>query len=101
MDPEFHESRRPCYCGSKPREGWEQQRKCQNGDAGQHGEDTVCGFESNRGPMMKAAIVFVAITAACAVSLSAQWPKYQEPGIPRNAAGEALMDSPAPRTPDG
>src|SRR5262252_1531891 len=50
---------------------------------------------------MKAAIVFIAITTACAVSLSAQWPKYQETGIPRNAAGEVLMDSPAPRTPDG
>ena len=50
---------------------------------------------------MKAAIVVIAITVSCAVSLSAQWPKYSEPGIPRDAQGQVLMDAPAPRTPDG
>jgi hypothetical protein len=51
--------------------------------------------------MMKAAIVLIAITTACAVSLSAQWPKYAEPGVPRDAAGQALMDAPTPRAADG
>src|SRR5688572_26841376 len=53
------------------------------------------------GRRMRIAIVVIAITTACAVSLSAQWPKHAEPGVPRDAKGEVLMDGPAPRTPDG
>jgi hypothetical protein len=34
-------------------------------------------------------------------SLSAQWPKYPTPGVPRNASGEPILDAPTPRTPDG
>jgi hypothetical protein len=37
---------------------------------------------------------------ACAGSLWAQWPKYQEPG-PRDAQGRVVLDGQAPRTPDG
>jgi hypothetical protein len=49
---------------------------------------------------MKRATAFIAITLICSISLSAQWPKYSEPGVPRDAQGRALMDGPAPRTPD-
>jgi hypothetical protein len=34
-------------------------------------------------------------------SLSAQWPPYRTPGIPRTASGEADLAAPAPRTADG
>jgi len=34
-------------------------------------------------------------------SLWAQWPKYKEPGVPRDAQGLVLMDADTPRTPDG
>src|SRR4030095_14349833 len=49
---------------------------------------------------MKRATAFIAITLVCSISLAAQWPKYSEPGVPRDAQGRALMDGPAPRTPD-
>lgn len=36
-----------------------------------------------------------------APGVSAQWPRYPVPGVPRDAAGEPILDAPAPRTPDG
>ena len=45
--------------------------------------------------------VVAAIALASSVSLAAQWPKYQESGVPRDAQGRVLMDGPTPRTPDG
>ena len=51
---------------------------------------------------MKRAIAGVAIIVAmCSVSIGAQWPKYQAPGVPRGADGTVAMDAPTPRTPDG
>jgi hypothetical protein len=47
------------------------------------------------------ATVLVLIVTACSLSLWAQWPKYPEPGVPRDAQGRVLLDNPAPRTPDG
>jgi hypothetical protein len=44
---------------------------------------------------------FIALFAAGSISLAAQWPKYAEPGVPRDAKGGALMDGPAPKTHDG
>lgn len=38
---------------------------------------------------------------ACAVSVSAQWPKYPASDVPRDAQGKVLMDAPTPRTADG
>jgi len=35
------------------------------------------------------------------VSLSAQWGKFQDPSVPRDAKGQVRMDAPAPRTADG
>ena len=51
--------------------------------------------------MMKVGIIVMGITMACAVSLSAQWPKHQEPGVPRDGKGQVSMDAPSPRTADG
>src|SRR6476619_6723501 len=41
------------------------------------------------------------IVAVCSVPVAAQWPKYQAPGVPRDAEGGVRMDAPTPRTPDG
>ena len=49
---------------------------------------------------MKGALAVVAL-AFCAVSVSAQWPKYAEPGAPRDAQGRILMDAAPPRMADG
>ena len=43
----------------------------------------------------------VAILVACSVSISAQWPKFQEAGLPRDAQGNVIMTAPTPRGPDG
>ena len=43
----------------------------------------------------------LAIVVACTVSIAAQWPKYQEAGVPRDAQGRVRMDAPTPRTADG
>jgi hypothetical protein len=43
----------------------------------------------------------VAIFVACSISVGAQWPKFQEAGIPRDAQGNAIMTAPTPRTADG
>jgi hypothetical protein len=43
----------------------------------------------------------VAIVIAVSSSLSAQWPAYQTPNVPRTAAGGPDLDAPTPRTPDG
>jgi hypothetical protein len=51
--------------------------------------------------MMKRATAFVAFMAACSFSLTAQWPKYQEQDIPRDAGGHIRMDAPTPRTSAG
>jgi hypothetical protein len=42
-----------------------------------------------------------AVVLALGVSLSAQWPEYRVPGIPRNADGMPNLNAPTPRTPDG
>ena len=47
-----------------------------------------------RGAAIAALIVFSS-------SLQAQWPKFKQPGVPRDAQGRADMDAKAPRTADG
>ena len=42
---------------------------------------------------MKGTIAFAAILTVSAVSLAAQWPKYSEPGLPRDAQGRINMDA--------
>ena len=43
----------------------------------------------------------VTLGVAGSVSLAAQWPKFQESGVPRDAQGRVRMDAPPPRTADG
>jgi hypothetical protein len=43
----------------------------------------------------------IAIMIALSPSLSAQWPKFPTPGVPRTASGEPILDAPTPRTADG
>ena len=43
----------------------------------------------------------VVLLLVCAASLSAQWDKFQEAGVPRDAKGGVRMDAPPPRTSDG
>ena len=50
---------------------------------------------------MKMPAAWIALLVACSSSLLAQWPKYKEPGVPRDAEGRAIMDGRTPRTPDG
>ena len=50
---------------------------------------------------MKKPIAWIALLVACSSSLLAQWPKYKEPGVPRDAEGRVLMEGRTPRTPDG
>src|SRR5215468_5338454 len=50
---------------------------------------------------MKMPAAGIALLIACSSSLFAQWPKYKEPGVPRDAEGRVLMDGRTPRTPDG
>jgi len=47
--------------------------------------------------------IYVAIGAVMAwsVSVGAQWPKYPDPGVPRDAEGKVRADAPPPRTADG
>jgi hypothetical protein len=50
---------------------------------------------------MKMSTALLAVLITCSVSLSAQWPKYQEPGAPRDDQGRVLMEGRTSRTPDG
>ena len=43
----------------------------------------------------------VVLLLVCSVSLSAQWTKCKDPGVPRDAKGGVRMDAPPLRTPDG
>jgi len=45
--------------------------------------------------------VAVVLSAACAVSLSAQWPRYPERGAPRTPDGKVNVNAPAPKFFDG
>jgi hypothetical protein len=50
---------------------------------------------------MKRSAAVVVLLLACSSSLLAQWPKFKEPGVPRDAEGRVMMDGRTPRTPDG
>jgi hypothetical protein len=50
----------------------------------------------------KIAVPIVAgVLVACSVTVGAQWPKFPEAGVPRDAQGNVRMDAPTPRTADG
>ena len=46
-------------------------------------------------------IVIAVVMVACSVSLAAQWPRFPDPSVPRDAQGNVRMDAPTPRTADG
>ena len=50
---------------------------------------------------MKNTALTFSIMVFCCASFAAQWPKYQEAGVPRDAQGNVNMDAPPPRTADG
>ena len=50
---------------------------------------------------MKMVASATAVLIAFSGSLCAQWPKYKEPGVPRDAQGRVLVEAPPPRTADG
>src|SRR5688572_18290155 len=50
---------------------------------------------------MRKALAATAVLVAGSASIAAQWPKFQEAGVPRDAKGQVRMDAPAPRTADG
>jgi hypothetical protein len=47
------------------------------------------------------AVGAIAFVVVCSVSIEAQWPKFTDPSVPRDAQGNVLMNAPTPRTPDG
>jgi hypothetical protein len=49
----------------------------------------------------KAFSIVFGLTVFCCCAIAAQWPKVPEPGVQRDAQGNALMNAPAPRTADG
>src|SRR5260370_20985635 len=53
------------------------------------------------GQSMKIPAVAITVLIAYSSSLLAQWAKFKEAGVPRNAQGGVLMDGQTPRTPDG
>jgi hypothetical protein len=54
----------------------------------------------NMNTWLKAAGLIAAVTAFSS-SISAQWPAYTPPGVPKPAAGKPDLTAPAPRTADG
>jgi hypothetical protein len=46
-------------------------------------------------------LVTIAVGMTLTASLSAQWPRYELPGVPRDAKGQVRMDAPTPRMPNG
>ena len=51
--------------------------------------------------MRQALAGVIGVVAACSIGAAAQWPKVQEPGVPRDAQGRVRMDAPPPKTADG
>jgi hypothetical protein len=43
----------------------------------------------------------VTFLVACSISLSAQWPRREQPGVPKGPDGKISMTAPAPRAADG
>jgi len=44
---------------------------------------------------------WVAVLVACSTSALAQWPKFKDPNVPRDAQGKVIMDGRTPRTANG
>ena len=46
--------------------------------------------------MKKTILGAIAIAIVCSVPITAQWPKYEESGVPRDAKGSVLLEAPPP-----
>ena len=46
-------------------------------------------------------VVAAAIVAALSGSVSAQWPRHPQPGVPKGPDGKPNLTAPSPRTSDG
>jgi hypothetical protein len=46
-------------------------------------------------------VVLIALLVSLSPSVSAQWPRTREAGVPRTPDGKVNMSAPAPKTPDG
>ena len=51
--------------------------------------------------MKKLQFAVVVLLVGSPIALSAQWPKYSEPGVPRDSQGLVQMEAGTPRTADG
>ena len=51
--------------------------------------------------MNRTLVLAAAVLVAGSVSVAAQWPKTQDPSVPRDAQGRVRYDAPPPRTADG
>ena len=51
--------------------------------------------------MKKTVLGAIVVAVVCSVSLAAQSPKHEDPGVPRDAKGSPRLDAPPPRTADG
>jgi hypothetical protein len=51
--------------------------------------------------MKRAILTAISIFVTCSAVIDAQWPKYQDSGVPRDEKGRVRMDAAAPRTRDG
>ncbi len=51
--------------------------------------------------MKRAILIASAIFVACSALIDAQWPKYQDSGVPRDEKGRVRIDAAPPRTADG
>jgi hypothetical protein len=51
--------------------------------------------------MNKAVYGVIGVVVACSVSVGAQWAKFTDPSVPRDAQGQVRKDAPPPRTADG
>jgi hypothetical protein len=51
--------------------------------------------------MKRAILTAISILVTCSAVIDAQWPKYQDSGVPRDEKGRVRMDAAAPRTRDG
>jgi hypothetical protein len=61
----------------------------------------VPGGKVRRAGCSSSAFLFAALLATFAPSISAQWPAYLPPNVPKGADGKTDMNAPTPRTADG
>ena len=50
--------------------------------------------------MRKPLIFALAIVTTCSITVAAQWPKFRDAGVPRDAKGAVRIDAPTPRMAD-